>query len=426
MTRVVLGIDVGTSGVRAVAIDAQRRIMARASTAMPDPLRHGVEVEQDAHIWWQALCATTRALRPQLQHHDIVGLALDATSGTVLALDAHHLPVAPALMYSDGRANANAQRIAAVAPSESAAHGAFSSLAKYLWLQHHVKDEISLIRNQADWLIGRLTDDFTLSDMNNCLKLGYDAVCHEWPDWLETLGIDRRHLPRVVAPGTLLGHITPTAAADLDLPVSIKVVAGTTDSTAAFLATGANAPGSAVTSLGSTLVLKVLSEEPVFAPAHGVYSQPLGHLWLVGGGSNTGGNVLRHFFSNDDIQALTPKLHPEQVTTLDYYPLLAPGERFPVCDPNWQPRLVPRPPQPEVFLQGLLEGMAQIEAEGYRLLAALGAPYPSMVYSVGGGAQNTAWTTIRARALGVPLLKPEHDEAAFGAALLALPLITVE
>jgi sugar (pentulose or hexulose) kinase len=72
------------------------------------------------------------------------------------------------------------------------------------------------------------------------------------------------------------------------------------------------------------------------------------------------------------------------------------------------------------FFQGLLEGMAEIEARGYRLLAELGAPYPVEVRTVGGGAQNEAWTRIRARRLGVPVVRAEHQEAAYGAALLAL------
>ena len=426
MRRVVVGIDVGTSGIRAVAIDAHRRIVARAMTPMPAPLRRGTEVSQDAMLWWHALCETTHALAAQLNDQTILALALDATSGTVLAIDQHREPLAPALMYCDGRAITEAEQIAAVAPAESAGHGAFSSLAKYLWLDHHIKGEIDQVCSQADWLLGRITGDFTVSDENNCLKFGYDPMSHAWPHWLTTLGVIRSKLPHVVASGTPVGFITSAASATLGLPAGIQVVAGTTDSTAAFLATGACHIGMAVTSLGSTLVLKVLSHQPVFAPQHGIYSQPLGELWLVGGGSNTGGNVLRHFFSDDDLTALTPKLQPQHATGLDYYPLLAPGERFPISDPAWPPRLVPRPAQPEIFLQGLLEGMARIEAEGYRLLAALGAPYPSHIYSVGVGAHNSAWTTIRAHALDCKLLTPEHDEAAFGTALLALPALSSE
>jgi hypothetical protein len=104
---------------------------------------------------------------------------------------------------------------------------------------------------------------------------------------------------------------------------------------------------------------------------------------------------------------------------LHFYPLPGPGERFPRNEPNLAPRLTPRPDDDALFLQGLLEGLAAIEWAGYRLLARLGAPYPSRVWTAGGGAANLAWTAIRARLVGVPVVRARHSEAAYGAALLA-------
>ncbi|MFP5345108.1 MAG: FGGY-family carbohydrate kinase, partial [Gammaproteobacteria bacterium] len=121
----------------------------------------------------------------------------------------------------------------------------------------------------------------------------------------------------------------------------------------------------------------------------------------------------------DAMQTLSTLLQPDRPTGLDYYPLLVPGERFPVNDPTLAPRLEPRPADDTQFFQGMLEGMASIEHQAYQRLAGLGAPYPVSIRSVGGGAKNEAWTKIRARLLQVPLLTPPHDEAAYGAALLA-------
>lgn len=77
-----------------------------------------------------------------------------------------------------------------------------------------------------------------------------------------------------------------------------------------------------------------------------------GDVWLVGGASNSGGAVLRRFFSDEQLKQLTPRLRPEAPTRLAYYPLPAPGERFPVADPELQPRMEPRPADDAVFLQG--------------------------------------------------------------------------
>ncbi len=100
--------------------------------------------------------------------------------------------------------------------------------------------------------------------------------------------------------------------------------------------------------------------------------------------------------------------------------LLSKGERFPVRDPELAPRLTPRPASEAVFFQAILESLAGIERRGYRLLADLGAPYPKQVLSVGGGAGNLAWQKIRRDRLGIPVRCAQHQEAAYGAALLAL------
>lgn len=422
-----IGVDLGTSGCRAIAIDERGAVHGEARTALPEPTRAGPRVEQDPQTWWPVVVATLGALLTKIPASKVAALAVDATSGTVLLADSAGEPLGPALLYNDARAIAEARRITAHAPADSAAHGPSSGLAKILWLIEKGRAAgARYIVNQSDWITGRLSGRWGLSDANNCLKLGYDPVARRWPAWVTELGIHTEWLPEVLEPGTPIGTLAPAIAAELGLSPDLILKAGTTDSTAAFLATGAREPGEAVTSLGSTLVLKVLSARPIFARGYGIYSQPLGRLWLAGGGSNSGGAVLRALFTQAELDRLTPALRPDEPTGLDYYPLLTPGERFPVCDPALRPRLEPRPSDDRIFLQGLLEGMARIELNGYQRLEALGAPYPRSVRSVGGGARNVGWTSIRQRLLGVPMVPPRHTEAAYGAALLAAGLGPVD
>jgi len=166
-------------------------------------------------------------------------------------------------------------------------------------------------------------------------------------------------------------------------------------------------------------VLKVLARQPVGASACGVYSHRLGDRWLAGGASNSGGAVLRQFFSDRQLAELSCAIRARRASCLNYYPLPAPGERFPLSDPALPPVMTPRPHSDVRFLHGLLEGMARIERRGYRLLAELGAPWPDRVISIGGGAVNEQWRQIRERLLGVPVVRARHQEAAYGAALLA-------
>ena len=162
-----------------------------------------------------------------------------------------------------------------------------------------------------------------------------------------------------------------------------------------------------------------MSQQRLEESRYGIYSHRFGDLWLVGGASNTGGAVLRQFFNDAELRELSQQIQPETPSLLDYYPLIQPGERFPINDPELMPRLTPRPEQSAEFLHGLLESMARIEAQGYRLLQELGATPLTQVYSAGGGAQNPVWTAIRARHLSVPVLTSAQTEAAYGTALLA-------
>lgn len=366
--------------------------------------------------WWDALLKVLTALAQP----DLGTIAIDGTSATTLLVDPNGEPTTPGLMYNDSRAETAAARIADFAPSDSPARGAGSSLAKALHLRAQAPGRV---QQQSDWLSARLCGRFGWTDENNALKLGYDVQQRQWPQWLLSLLPDADFLPEVVQPGTPVGRLAPQWCQLLGIAEAPLIVAGTTDSTAAFLATGAAEPGDAVTSLGSTLVLKVVADRPIASARHGVYSHRLGDLWLAGGASNAGGAVLRQYFADADLarlsKGLSKGLNPYQPSGLDYYPLARPGERFPIADPDLAPRLTPRPANQARFLQGMLEGLTRIEAQGYRLLQELGAPWPKRVFSVGGGATNPVWTAMRAAALGVPLNQPRYSEAAYGAALLA-------
>ena len=237
-----------------------------------------------------------------------------------------------------------------------------------------------------------------MTDWNNALKLGFDCESLCFPPafaeqpWASALP------SRVLEPGVPMAPLTAEVIERAGLHQACEVAAGTTDSIAAFLAAGAARVGDAVTSLGSTLAIKLLSERPVQDKDAGVYSHRLGAWprlarccsdhpavlhptcvqrvsaqrnvlaseffavrgagvgWLVGGASNSGGAVLRQHFSDTELEALTPRMDPSAPTGLAYYPLPAKGERFPVNDPDKEPCIVPRPDDDAVFLQGASTG----------------------------------------------------------------------
>ncbi|MBF2086764.1 FGGY-family carbohydrate kinase [Thermoleptolyngbya sp. C42_A2020_037] len=411
-----LGIDFGTSGARAIATDNSGEILSQTSIPFPNS-----PAESLTDLWQDTLFALIAQIPAEIRQ-TLAAIALDGTSSTVLLCDDAGIPLVEPLLYNDSRGAEMLDQVRAIAPPQHTVLSATSSLAKLLWLLSTLPPSPNAppphLLHQADWLAFLLHGRLGISDYHNALKLGYDVGELRYPDWLLAANLPVQ-LPQVKAPGEVIAPILPDLGDRLGIPATCQICAGTTDSIAAFLASGASTPGQAVTSLGSTLVLKLLSTVRVDDAASGIYSHRLGNLWLVGGASNTGGAVLRQFFSDAELAALSAQIDPSRPSPLDYYPLPKPGDRFPINDPNLPPRLEPRPENPVEFLHGLLEGIARIEALGYRRLADLGATPLREVLTAGGGAQNEAWTNVRSRLLQVPVIPSPHTEAAYGTARLA-------
>lgn len=404
----------GTSGVRAVCIDADLTVVDSAQTAFAE---HEGERNRPA-TWLLAVSQVIREILSQIDADSIAAIAIDGTSGTLIATDKNGVPVSDARMYNDKCDEKNLlDQIATHAPNTSAAHGASSGLAKAMQLSR--LPDASCIQHEADWITAALSGKTNITDENNALKTGYDPVNTEWPEWIAKTRMDMTQLPGVMRAGQPIGPAIGHLAKTLKLSPDTLVVAGTTDGCASFMATGAKDAGDGVTVLGSTMTLKILSAKPIFAPQYGIYSHKVGDTWLAGGASNTGGAVLAHFFNATQLVELSDKINLSETTSLDYYPLIKPGERFPINDSALEPQVTPRPSSDTDFLYGLLQGIADIEKLGYQRLEELGGPKLTSLRAVGGGATNATWIQIRRNAINVPFVESLSGEAAFGSAVLA-------
>jgi len=417
-----LGIDIGTSGVRSAVLDESGTLLS--SSRSPHLLQVAGDVQ--AEYWWASvrdcLAHTIDALHEaKLNPRDIEVLAVDGTSGSMVLVDATICPVTPALMYNSSGFDAEAELIRRHGPANHITQGSNSALARLIRLQSYdMSGSANFLCHQADFVMARLTGVAGFSDHNNALKTGYDPQCESWPDWLEAAGVRTDLLPRVLPPGRAVRQIDAKVAEEFGLAHDLVVKAGTTDSIAAYLATGASEIGTAVTSLGTTLAVKMLSPARIEDPSIGLYSHKLGDAWIAGGASNSGGGVLLRFFDEAQLRSLSGLIDPSRETDLDYYPLLRPGERFPTNDPDMLPRITPRPEDDVHFLHGLLQGIARIESQGYKALERMGGGAVQRVLTVGGGAGNETWRLIREREIGVPVETATRDQASIGAALLAL------
>ena len=374
-----------------------------------------------------------------------------------------------ARMYNYGVKDESVQQLLKeYVPDRHTAQSTTGTLAKLLsWHTEAPIQENERLCHQADYIIHQWLQPTSLdnsmsicSDWHNCLKLGYDVQSLQWPKWLtdclHSLHITKDILPAtVVSPGAVLGNIRPAMATKYGLSEHTVMVAGTTDSNAAFFAaiqdgTQTMEPGIAVTSLGSTAALKQLSTAYVEDATCGVYSHRFpstfrnrrttnnsmdnSALWLVGGASNVGCAILRHLnFSNSELDDLSKEIDPNTDSPYTYYPLLTVGERFPVADRHKEPILDPVPTSRRDYLHGLLQGISDVERDGYMALGQLGVapPIPSRIWTCGGGSRNDMWNRMRQRRLNdvfttvnpttatVVVQRANNVEASYGAAVLA-------
>ncbi len=428
---ICIGLDVGTGGARAVAMNFRGQLLAEGRADLPPAAARvlGPRVEQDPLAWTAAAAAALREVTARLPARcEIAGIAVDATSGTFLLVDENHRPLTPGVMYSDLRAVAEAEEAAEAVRDVLAPYGihvaASFALSKLLHFARHEPDLFCRCRrvvHQTDWIVGGLCGRYDVTDVSTALKTGVDPGRMQWPAALESrLGIPRRLLPEVVLPGTPVGRVTAEAAAATGLPAGVPVVAGATDGLAGCLASGAKEPGDLNVTLGTTLVFKAISPQPLLDPDAAVYNHrhPAGG-YLPGAASSTGADWVERFFRGEDLERLGREAADRLPTRRIAYPLVKTGERFPfACATATGFGLEPIGDSVVRFAAGM-EGTAFLERLASDRLEALGLRIGPTVYATGGAAAGETWLRIRAAVSGRTYAVPRHPQCAVGAAVLA-------
>jgi sugar (pentulose or hexulose) kinase len=428
---IAIGLDLGTGGARAVAMDFQGQMIAEGRADFPVAASRvdGPRVEQSPQAWTTAAETALRELASGLPAgHQIVGLAVDATSGTFLLADEDDQPLTPGVMYNDLRATDQAKEAAEAVRQTLAPYGievaAAFALPKLVWFARHEPDVFRRCRrvvHQTDWIVGRLCGRYDVTDVSTALKTGVEPATLQWPEAIESrLGIPRSLLPEVVLPGTPIGQLTGDAAAATGLPVGTPIVAGCTDGTAGCLASGAKQRGDLNVTLGTTLVFKAISAQPLLDPAGAIYNHrhPAGGF-LPGAASTTGGEWIGMHLAGQDLDALGRRAARRLPSGHSAYPLVKTGERFPFACPTATGFGLEQLADPAERFAAGMEGVAFLERLGIERLEQLGLDVGPTVYATGGGVAGETWLRIRAAVNGRAYCTPRYPQCAVGAAVLA-------
>ena len=429
-----LGIDIGTSGVKAIVIDEAGALLGQGvaglSVSRPLPLWS----EQDPEDWWAAAGAAVQAIDPGLRRAvRAIGLAGQMHGATLLGVDDR--PLRPAILWNDGRSFAECAELEAMLPD---LHGIAGNLAmpgftapKLLWVRGQEPQIFAAVRTvllPKDYVRLRMTGD-AASDMSDSAgTLWLDVGRRRWSEAiLAACGLSVAHMPALYEGTAVTGTLRPDVAAAWGMG-RVPVIAGGGDNAAGAVGVGVVRDGDALLSLGTSGVIFVATDRFRPNPAGAVHAfcHCLPAMWhqmsvhLSAASCIDWGARLTGVVSPAEFFARAEASGPGEGAEL-FLPYLS-GERTPHNDPHVRGAFLglDHETDPGRLPQAVLEGVAFALADGLAVLRDAGSAIARLSV-IGGGARSSYWGRILAAVLDLPLVYLRGGEVgpALGAAQLA-------
>ena len=423
-----IGVDVGTQGVRALAVDLDGIRLARHGVRWPLVRGGDGRHEQVPQHWFEAVIESVRSVVSAIDASRVAGIAITGTSGTLVLVDSGGEALRRAIMWDDTRAQREAEELRGETVQLEEHSGLrlrpSYPLAKLAWLERHDSQIARTARwylHQSDWLLWRLSGcrGTPVTDPTNALKSGFDPVTHSWIDLLATRGWLQK-LPDVVTAGSVAHTLDTDIAALLGLPNGVPLVAAMTDANTATLGAGLHSVGTWSSTLGTGLSIKGRASRPLAAANAGIYSHahPFGG-WLTSGTMQTGGGVVTQRFGSDPVAL---RLLNAEARTIEpgeslSYPLVGRGEFFPFWAPEATGFAVGQARGQAGEFRAVLEGIAVIEHMAFARLEAMSGQRVEIVNALGGATSSSLWNSIRASVLGRALRVRRDADTALGACI---------
>ena len=436
-----LGLDIGTSSVKAVLSDGRADIFAASESVLPPPSRPRPGwSEQNPEDWWRASreCLAKLRAADSRRFAAVRALGLCGQMHGVAALDESDRPLRPAILWDDARAARECRLLEKRVPDLAKIAGVAAmpgfSAPKILWLEKRESAVRRRLRRAVlpkDYVRLKLTGEHCTDRSDAAGTLWLDQARRDWSgDILSACGMSRAEAPGLAEGSDSCGKILPAVADDLGIPRRTRVAGGAGDCAAAAISVGAVSEGAACLSLGTAAVYVVAASAHRPAPQTGVHAfcHALPDLWMQMSAMLNGAGCLEWAAGVLGIDAARAnQLAAERDASASgaerpvFLPYLR-GERTPYNDPSARGALVGMTPsfEPGDFVRAVMEGVAMSMALGRDMLRRAGAnPSPPVV--VGGGGQSRIWMQILADFLNEPVRTAADGKsgAALGAARLA-------
>ncbi len=446
---VLLAVDVGTSGARAVAFDLDGRRLVEVRRGYPIETPRPGWAEQDARLWRSAALAALGGAIRQLGTMGgggakpgprVRAIGLTGQCPSVVPVDRTGEPLGPGMMYRDNRATAEAaelrERFGDAWLHALTGHlpAAFHIAPKLMWLRRH-RPEIwardPLFLQPRDVAVLALTGVAATDGTHAAATLLYDLRARRWnPEMLAALEIDAQAVPPVRGSDEVVGELRPALVRRFGLAHAVPVVIGGADSQACALGAGVVAPGPVSEMAGSSTCLNSVVQEPLtellithyphvvpgpYTTETGINTTGAAVAWLAdllygGRAGRAGGRDYLAF----DAEASTVAAGADGVLVL---PVLGDGERTDADLRAAFTGLSQRHGR-AVLARAMLEGAAFAIRAQLELLRSAGAPITELRVS-GGDARLATWSRIKAEVTGLPVRTVPGDAAALGVAMLA-------
>ncbi|WP_262030888.1 xylulokinase [Microvirga sp. Mcv34] len=432
-----LGIDVGTSAVKAILVDESQIAVAEADVPLQVSRPHDLWSEQNPESWWEAVQAALDQLRTRALSAlaDIRGIGLSGQMHGAVLLDENDRPLRPAILWNDGRSFREAQELGERHPELSHAMGVIPmpgfTAPKLVWLARHEPEIFRAVRKvmlPKDYIRLKLTGEIVTEMSDAAGTWWLDEAKRDWSDAaLAATGLSREQMPRLVEGSQASGLVRSDIAGRWGLRKDVVVAGGAGDAAAGAVGLGAIEEGSAFISLGTSGQLFVTTRD--FSPApeavvHSFCHAVPGRWFQMAAMLNAasclawGAQLLKR-----DIGELLQETEAayRKPSSVLFLPYLA-GERTPHNDPYARGVFFGLSPQTQQtdLVQAILEGVAFSFADAKECLAQAGTPL-THAGMIGGGSRSVFWAKIFASVLNVPMLRYQGSDKgpAFGAARLA-------